>query len=315
MKLKFLFAAFLLVSPAHAADNTFSFVVLGDVPNELNQMDRYLDLRDRVKTLNPDFVVQTADVKDGSACSEDELSTFRDIFASFKRPLVYVHRAQSTDCSKQPSSKGFFARLRSVRGRVVDGRDGIIDAFRAEFGSYSDNDSTSLANLFKGNTFPTLPDDATLLSGDKAMPLSDRVWAYRQIMFAEKQTPVDGNTPAWLNTVFNQAQEKRALGVVLMMPSPWDEAAEREPFANRDYTNPIISVLRTRAQNFDGQIILIAGSSRGFRIDKPVYVDKFIVPNFTRVRPFDRGTPGAVRIAVDPSKPGLFGFQPIMRIP
>ena len=56
-------------------------------------------------------------------------------------------------------------------------------------------------------------------------------------------------------------------------------------------------------------VVLAVGDTHIFRIDKPMYDDKQVVENFTRVETFGDGQIHWVRVVVDPSNREVFSFR------
>ena len=86
-------AALLLATNANAADGTYSFVVMGDVPYDQAEWPQFTKLIDAINTLTPQprFVVHVGDVRNGNeTCSRGYLERIRNEFQRLKAPWTYT---------------------------------------------------------------------------------------------------------------------------------------------------------------------------------------------------------------------------------
>ncbi|NQV73482.1 hypothetical protein HQ496_10185, partial [bacterium] len=73
--------------------------------------------------------------------------------------------------------------------------------------------------------------------------------------------------------------------------------------------NQLSEVLQSETQTFDGQVVLAVGDTHVFRVDKPLYAEGTLVPNFTRLEVFGEPTVGWVSVRVDIDTEQVFTFS------
>jgi hypothetical protein len=74
-----------------------------------------------------------------------------------------------------------------------------------------------------------------------------------------------------------------------------------------------IDELRTESVAFPGQVVLVHGDSRYFKMDKPLaQASGKVIGNFTRVETFGDKSTGWVQATIDPRSRNLFTFEPMI---
>jgi hypothetical protein len=78
----------------------------------------------------------------------------------------------------------------------------------------------------------------------------------------------------------------------------------------------VVKAIAAEADAFEGQVLVVHGHYHEFTIDRPLSeldIDKPSVshPNVTRLQVYGWPDMKAVRVSVDPSKPWVFGFEPV----
>jgi len=134
---------------------------------------------------------------------------------------------------------------------------------------------------------------------------------------------------AWIRAGFASARADGSRGLVMLTQADprfenyWPPSAKARylgsipgakppdqpvPTAFDDYIKALVGEL----ESYDRPVAFLHGDTHWFRIDQPLYSAKVNRPfeNFTRVETFGDPDTHWVRVAVDPSDPQLFRFNP-----
>jgi hypothetical protein len=74
-----------------------------------------------------------------------------------------------------------------------------------------------------------------------------------------------------------------------------------------------VDKLRSLAQAFAGQVVLVQGDSHYFKMDKPINRSSGgggVLTNFTRIETFGSRNTHWVLATINPDDPNLFSFEP-----
>jgi hypothetical protein len=124
----------------------------------------------------------------------------------------------------------------------------------------------------------------------------------------------DAANQAWLEAGFARAGQEDAPGIVVAFQADmWEDRAPREPLQNGQTTT--LATVRRRAAGFGQPVLLVHGDGHVPRIDQPLRDNAGRrIDSVTRLMVMGAREVHAVRVTVDPAKPGLFAFIPV-RVP
>jgi len=113
---------------------------------------------------------------------------------------------------------------------------------------------------------------------------------------------------AWINTTFDRAESAKAPAVVVVLHADaWWELDGRED--QRAGFTDTVRLLKDRIIRFGKPVLLIHGDKHRFIVDKPLYQNRQLIYNATRLMVFgDREVHGAM-VTVDADDPDVFSFR------
>ncbi|HEX5127140.1 MAG TPA: hypothetical protein VFW00_10410 [Rhodocyclaceae bacterium] len=121
---------------------------------------------------------------------------------------------------------------------------------------------------------------------------------------------------AWLGESFEFARYKHAAGIMIVMQADpgfdlpeTENVNERTATPNMDGYKNLLDFLATQSRNFAGQVVLVHGGTRFFKIDKPLLDQAHMIRNFTRVETFGSPNLHWVRATIDLKSPDVFNFE------
>ena len=98
------FAALALFGAEAKAQQTFSFVAIGDMPYGERAViyPKFTALIGAINATQPDFTLHIGDIKSGtSVCSDEEFTNQRDFMNAFRSALIYTPGDNDwTDCDR-----------------------------------------------------------------------------------------------------------------------------------------------------------------------------------------------------------------------
>lgn len=299
-----LLLAVLLASPlvpTAARAQTFTFFALGDMPYAETDRPRFDTLIDRINAANPAFSIHVGDTKSGgSPCTDAIIERSKAQLDRFAAALVYsVGDNEWTDCHRRgmdPNERlGFVRRLHFATGHSLGQRPIALERqadVMPRYATYVENSRWRLGNvLFVSVHIPGSNNNKPfgMFPGDEA-----------------EFTARDQANQAWIADSFATAARDGALGIVFAYQANiWDPEVPRDP-AKSGYTATLAN-FANGARAFGKPVLLIQGDSHRFIVDKPL-TDTLgqTVPNVTRLMVMGEKEVHAVRVTVDPTRPGLF---------
>jgi hypothetical protein len=111
----------------------------------------------------------------------------------------------------------------------------------------------------------------------------------------------------WMANAFGRARTEQAPAIVIFMqanPFPF-------PLPDTGFVD-FVAALKREVRAFPRPVLLVHGDTHFYRVDNPLDEPKEppTFKNFTRLETFGHPAVGWVRVAVDPSRPGIFTFKP-----
>lgn len=288
---------------ASAPARPFTFVALGDtayhLPRDLGRVDRLVDA---IRAEKPAFSIHVGDFKGYTSCSDE---AYRAVVAQYRRlpsPLVLTPGDNDWfDCNVDTAGK--FDPLERL---------------------------AALRRIFFAGTLGqgTLP-----VERQQAFPENAR-WTHEGVMFATVHVigPHNGfvrdarltaeavqRTSAgetWVRQAFAAARSAQAPALVLAFQAdPWISGA---PIYENGPLEWLRNAIGEEAATFPGQVLVVNGDSHRLTIDTPYRradVDAGTTRGLNVTRLMVPGWPDhrAVRVDVDPSRPGMFAFSIVMQ--
>jgi len=315
-------AAVLVATPvalAHGDDDRKSgprssaqtLAVIGDIPYGAAQIAAFpaeigqIDADPAVRR-----VIHLGDIKDGSSRCDDAYFTARLAdFETFDDPLVYTPGDNEwTDCHR--ASNGAYVpteRLAKLRelffdkpGRTLGGRARVHPQSRA----FPENVMWSERGVQYGVAHVVGSNDgqATWFGDRPGQPETTAETALRTREYIAREAA----SLAWIDRIFDTAEERRAPAVVLgMQADMWDTFAPNQPA----YI-PFKAVIADRAARFGKPVLLLQGDSHVFKVDTPAGQPANLV------RVVVQGSTSAphewLRLKVDPDSPKVFSCQNVI---
>jgi len=289
-----------------AAAERFSFAALGDAPYREAHFPHLERLITRINAFQPAFTVHVGDIKNGiSPCDDAVYERMRGLFDRFEGPLVYTPGDNEwTDCHRtsQSGHSGHdpLERLQHLRGIFFPGPGSLgrnpmpLQRQSAEphFAKYAENARWERAGVHFA-TVHVVGSNNNLQRNQAAI---------------NEYIERNAANLAWINTTFDRAEAAQARAVVVVLQAdPWWELDARED--QRSGFTDTIRLLKDRIIRYNRPVLLLHGDKHRFVIDKPLYLNRQLIYNATRVMVFgDREVQGLV-VTVDPDDPDVFSFR------
>jgi len=274
----------LLSMPNSYAQQSFSFIALGDLPYGPSDIS-YLPYRTLIKQINlaePTFSIHVGDFKSGSTlCSDEEFSNQIAHFQSFQAALIYTPGDNEwTDCHR--GNNGAFDPLER------------LDTLRKDF-------------FRDGKTFGQNP--IAVASQSQRMPAFSRYvenlrWQHQSTLFTtlhivgsnnnfEARNPSavneffhrDAANVAWIKDTFAVASEQKVELLVFAFQADVFEARNiYEDFPSwSGFRKSIAETLLPLAQQWGKPVLIIHGDSHRFKVDQPFTLNRKPLTNITRI--------------------------------
>jgi hypothetical protein len=302
-------AAALLLTTTTAtaiAAERFSFTAIGDMPYREAHFPHFERLIARINAAGPTFTVHVGDIKNGvSFCDDDVYRRMRGLFDRFEAPLFYTPGDNEwTDCHRigpaDRSASDPVERLQHLRnvffpGNISLGRNPAPlerQSTDPRFTKFVENAHWRHSGVHFA-TVHVVGSNNNLQRNQAAVN-----------EYAERNTA----NLAWINTTFDRAEAAKAPAVVIVLHAdPWWELDGRED--QRSGFTDTIRLLKDRSIRFGKPVLLIHGDKHRFIVDKPLYQNRQLIYNATRLMVFgDREVQG-VMITVDADDPDVFSFR------
>ncbi len=279
---------------------SFEFAVLGDTPYSDAEEHEFIAMIGRIDAEPLAFAIHVGDFKGGGDCSDALYARRRAQFDTFTHPLVYTPGDNEwTDC----------------RRRNMGSMDPLERLARLRQVFFTDRFSL-------GARMPTDAQDACLAPpiagcGCGAYP-ENRAWEHDGVRFVTLNVPGSDNNVGfdaasdaeakcrdaanarWLERAVQAvaAPDARAL-VIAIQADPWNT---RKPVYRG-----LLAQVEAAAARLAKPVLFIHGDTHTYRVDRP-----FTAP-ITRLETYGSPFVGWVKVTVDPRRPELFGFEPMLQ--
>ena len=279
----------------------FTFAVLGDTPYNDAEEREFLAMIGRINGEPLAFVLHIGDFKGGEDCSNALFARRKAQFDSFAHPLLYTPGDNEwTDC----------------RRRYMGSMDPLERLARLRQVFFADRFSLG------GKRIETLAQDQCLSPavsgcGCAAYP-ENRAWEHGGVHFVTLNVPGSDNNigfdaasdaearcrdaanAQWLERAVRAAEDPAARALVIALQAdPWQS---RKPVYRALLAQVEASAARVRKP-----VLFIHGDSHTYRVDTP-----FTAP-ITRLETYGSPFVGWVKVTVDPARPDLFHFEPMLQ--
>ena len=296
--------ATLALQPAARAER-FGFIAIGDMPYNLPgdyaAFDRVIA---RINTLQPAFTIHVGDIINGQTRCDDALFLrVRDMFATFNGPLVYTPGDNEwTDCHRADNG-GYdpVERLAKVRGLFFTdparslGREKIAlehQGTDARHSTYIENQRWEKSGII----FATLH----IIGSNNNLQ--------RDQAAVNEYIARNAANLAWMQAAFARATERNARAVVLAFQAdPGWEFDGRED--QRSGFTDTLNALRLHARAFGKPVLIVHGDKHRFIVDKPLYQNRQLIYNVTRMMVFGDNEVQGTMVTVDTDDPDVFSFR------
>lgn len=286
------------------AAQRFDFVAIGDAPYRTPAHFTHFDrLIGRINGITPAFTIHVGDVKSGAGrCDDAYFDRIHGMFATFEQPLVYTPGDNDwTDCHRSVSG-GYdplerLARLRRQffpAGASLGRRPMKLEQQSQDpkYAAYVEN-----ARWEKGGVlFATLHIVASNnnLQRDQAA--------------VNEYIARNAANLAWLSATFDAAVETGAKAVVLAFQAdPYFELEGQDD--KRSGFADTLALLKARSLAYGKPVLVIHGDNHRLLIDKPLFFERQLVYNVTRLMVFGENDVQGVVVGVDPDDPDVFSFR------
>ncbi len=282
-----------------AGAQRFSFAAIGDTPYSLpGDFERVDRLIERINGARPAFTIHVGDIKPGNTpCSDEHFAKISAQFATFNAPLIYTPGDNEwTDCHRADNG-GFdpIERLAKIREQ------------------------------FFANPAQSLGREKIALEHQDVF-VENRRWDRAGVVFATLHIVASNNNLqrdqtavneyiarnaanlAWMQATFAGAKSRNAKAVVLAFQADprWEHDAREDYRAGFTDT---LAALRQHARAFGKPVLVIHGDKHLFIIDKPLYQNRQLIYNVTRLMVFGAAEVQGVMVNVDADDPDVFSFR------
>lgn len=324
---RFLAAALLAFSLGCAQAQTFSFGLWGDMPYQKEGDD--LKVPALLKSINQSdiaFSIYDGDIKDGSSkCSDDIYTSALSMFGELKKPVVYVPGDNEwTDCHRlNNGSYDALERLSHLRKMMFPdtkslGQRPMPLIHQGQPGEkFVENTRFSHRSIVFATLNMPGSNNNKILDTKDCSHKSGRTAEQCEAGNAE-YLERDAANVSWLQDAFKAAKAQKARGLVLVFQADpgfdlpeTEDVDESQASKFSGYRNFMQNVI-AQTEQFPGQVLLVHGDTHFFKIDKPLYSPKKLLPNLTRLQTFGSPMIHWVRVTVDATNANVFSIQPVI---
>lgn len=302
-----------------AAEDSFSFALIGDLEYDSSQEEAFAYLQEDInQDSSIQFVIHDGDFKSGiSPCSDEIFRKRLEEFNHFLPPFILLLGDNEwTDCHR-PKAGGYRPLERLAKLRQL-------------FTPYSIPKSLGLHPLSLERQSEQFPENIR--------------WTYGSIVFVGLNIPGSNNglltdprfeqesqeefilrnaaNIRWLKESFELAKKNHAPALLLsFQANPWDRVPTKQLTGYQEF----LGVLEQETRTFYKPVVLVHGDSHYFRIDKPLPSPPFepsaqfqrlpwesIAPrieNFTRVETFGFLNTHWIKVTANPHSTSVFQFE------
>ena len=312
---------------ASTAVGKYSFGLWGDMPYKKAGDDAKLPaVLQSINASDIAFSLFDGDIKDGSSkCTNDVYTDALKMFASMKKPVVYVPGDNEwTDCHRlNNGGMDSLERLNHVRKVLFPQLDSLGETTLAlehqgKLGEkYVENTRFSHGDItFVGFNMPGSNNNMVMNAKDcsnKSARKTEQCDA-ANAEYLER----DAANVIWLSESFAQAKAKNARGLVLVVQAdPGFDWPETEEFDESTLPGVsgyrhFMSKLAEQTQAFKGEVLFVHGDTHFFKLDKPLFNPGRMLTNFTRLQTFGSPSLHWVKVTVDPASASVFQVEPVI---
>ena len=294
-----------LAAPFSSNAAPFSFVAIGDTPYQLPaHFDHFERLIQRINGVQPAFTIHVGDIKSGNTrCEDAHLLRIREMFDHFQQPLVYTPGDNEwTDCHR--ADNGSFdpierlAKIRSLffaQPAVALGKQPMkVESESAEprFAPFVEN----LRWQREGVWFATVH----IIGSNNNLQ--------RNQSAVNEYIARNAANLAWIDSTFAMAAKAGAKAVVVAFQAdPWWNLDGSED--QRSGFTETIQSLKANAIKFGKPVLIVHGDRHRLIVDKPLYQNRQLIYNATRLMVFGETEVQGVVVGVDPDDIDVFSFR------
>lgn len=296
-------AASCALRPAHPG--AFAFAVMGDAPYSEEEEGYFAQMLERIDREPLAFVVHVGDFKGPGPCSDALFERRRAQFDASRHPFVFVPGDNEwADCPRQAQPMEALERLARLR-EVFFARDRTLGAATFE----QEVQRACLEPAFAACGCGTYPENRTWTRAGVAFVTLNVTGSHNNRGFgtatdAEARCRDEANR-RWLERAARQAEAAGALGMVILV--------QANPWWTGEFTGFVAQVEET-ARRLRRPVLLAHGDSHMYRVDFPFRDARGEpLPHLTRMETFGSPFVGWVRVTVDPGRPDLFTFEPVLQ--
>jgi len=272
---------------------------MGDAPYSPENVERVHQLIREVNAQDElQWIIHVGDIKGGSSpCDDTVLEGRLGLFDEFELPFFFT-----------PGDNDWYDCVRDTAGAW--NRAERLSFLRSLF--FTEPTSSSAGAEMSVRSQSADPEYSEFVE--------NQLWARGKVTIATvhmlRVTPPDVDSldatrrmaaaSAWIQEAFRTARENKHIGVFMATqvdPWPW---MDQGPVAGIE---SLYDLLIRESSQFDGQVVLAVGDTHIYRVDKPLYAEGTLVPNFTRMEVFGDPVVGWVQVSVDPASDQVFSFK------
>lgn len=335
MALSLMLPGFAYAGPNSQDNNHFQFAVVADTGYSATHIENAEEMfRDQLNHEKLAFVAHLGDIKGPQKCTQENRDAVRALFDSSKNPVVYTPGDNEwTDCSN------LLERFSTPRSDPLAALEGVRNTFYRSEGNRSLGQKTiKLERQSDDNGYELYVENqlwskGKIVFGTIHVPGStDNCIQYNEDgstegtvdnCSAEKQAREVANL-AWLEKIFELADEKQARGVVIFLHADMyfaDEATPEELSAyygsylvaleDASKARPDMEILQFYGDEHDAKTFQPFGTENHLSDPGPIpwYRFTFSQDNFTAVETYGFPDTGWLRVTVDMSNPNPFSIQ------
>jgi len=285
LQLRIWLALIVLISmPTSYAQQSFSFVALGDLPYGPREISYapYRTLINRINLAAPTFSIHVGDFKSGSTlCSDEEFSNQIAHFQSFQSALTYTPGDNEwTDCHR--ANNGSFAPLERLAALRKD--------FFPNEKSFGQNPISVISQAQQMPTFSRYVENLRWEHQDTLFTTlhivgSNNNFESRDPSAVNEFFHRDAANVAWIKDAFAVASEKKIeLLVFAFQADVFETRNMYEDFPSwSGFRKSIGETLLPLAQQWGKPVLIIHGDSHKFKLDQPFTIDRKPLKNITRL--------------------------------
>ena len=307
--------AFAVLAPVGGfAQDAFRFVAIGDmpysIPGDYAKFDRLINRINR--DAKPRLTLHIGDIKSGSTpCSDENFAKVREQFDRIEGALVYTPGDNEwTDCHRA-NNGGFDPRERLARIRQMFFADPAKSLGQAPLAVESQS-------RVMGEKFATFVENVRFaINGVQFVTVhivgSNNGFEPHDRQAANEFFDRDAANIAWIDAAFAKAKADGAKALVIAAQADLHDIQQRWPAVPS--ASGFIGTLRAierGSKAFGAPVLYVHGDEHRFVIDRMLGTNLKPIPHVTRLQVYGAAQVHGVVVDVDPSRPGVFGFTPLI---